>query len=357
MSRTLVTLLATALLAQTAVAGSTSMIPPTDQDMRAIARAAGEHRVPFEAAPQPPRPAAAPARGGLLFVSRGMPKGELTAAIAAAASDPTLRLIVRGVLPGETLADALRAWAALIGRRETPPAIIIDPTLFRRHDIQAVPTLIDAVTGQEVRRGLDPEHLAAPGQDGSGHVLGSIGPTWPIAEPDLAQLMRERAEQLDLPGRAQAALARFWRQAPAVTLPPARTDRVRRVRPLARTTTDLVDHQGRVLLITGSELNPLEHVPLTARILVIDGQDPHELAWARAQRATNRATMHLITNPNRDGSWAAWQAVQDDLDAPAFLLDRHLADRLHVEATPSLIEAHGTELVITETALSRLDQP
>lgn len=353
MSRILVTLLAATLLAQRAAADSTSMIPPTDEDMRAIARAAGERRVPFEAAPQPARPAAPPSRGGLLFVSRGMPQAELATAIAAARADPTLTLILRGVLPGETLAAALRAWASLIGDRDEPPAILIDARLFRRYAIEAVPTLVDAATGHQLRGVLDPARLAHERQQQTGLDLGRIGPTWPIAEPDLAQVMRAHAEQLDLPGRAQAALARFWHQVPAVTLPPATTDSVRRIRPIARTSTDLRDQAGRMLLPARSELNPLEQLPLTARILVIDGRDPRELLWAKSQRAASRATIHLIANPDRDGGWQAWQALQDGLGAPAFLLDRHLADRLGVQATPSLIEAQGLELVVTETALPR----
>ena len=122
---------------------------------------------------------------------------------------------------------------------------------------------------------------------------------------------------------------------------------------MARTSTDLRDHTGRLLLPARSELNPLEQLPLTARILVIDGQDPHELAWAKTQRAANRATIHLVANPDREGSWDAWQRLQQQLDAPPFLLDRHLADRLGVRATPSLIEADGAELVVHEIALPR----
>ena len=257
-----------------------------------------------------------------------MPRPELVAAIAAARADPTLTLVVRGVLPGETLADAMAAWAALLGRTATPPALLIDPRLFRRYAVAAVPTLVDAGSGAQLRGAVSTSRLAQERQQQAGRDLGRIGPTWPIAEPDLAAVMRKAAERLDLPGRAAAALARFWRQVPAVALPPATTSSVRRIRPMARTSTDLRDHAAGLLLPARSELNPLEQVPLTARILVIDAQDPRELAWAKAQRAANRATIHLVANPDRAGGWPAWQALQNGLAAPAFLLDRHLAERL-----------------------------
>ena len=352
-SRILVTLSAAVLLMTASAAGKTEN-REVDEALRAVVRA-GEPRAQLQAAPLPPRPAAASLpRGGLfLFVSRGMPAAELQAAIAEAAADPTVTLILRGLLPGERLDAALPAIARLVAHRDPPPAIVIDPGLFRRHGITAVPTLLDPATGHRLegtiaRPALERERRRAGGTD-----LGRIGPTWEVAEPDLAELLQARAAHLDLPSRAEAALARFWRQVPAVTLPPAQTTTTRRFRPEVRTSSDLRDDHGRRLLPAGSRLNPLQTLPLTARILVLDAQDPHEIAWARTQRDSNRATIHLLANPDREGGWEAWQALQQQLDAPPFLLDRHLAERLGVRATPSLIEAEGTELVVHEIALPR----
>ena len=286
MTRTLVTLLAGTLLAQQAMAAGTSMIPPTDEDLRAIPRIAGERRAPFEAAPQPPRPAAARDRGGLLFVSRGMPRPELVAAIAAARADPSLTLVVRGVLPGETLADAMAAWTALLGRTATPPALLIDPRLFRRYAVAAVPTLVDTSSGAQLRGAVSTSRLAQERQQQTGRDLGRIGPTWPIAEPDLAAVHAQggRTARPAGPcrGRPHPVLAPGPGRRPA-----AGHDQQRAPHPPDGTDQhgDLRDHTGRLLLPARSELNPLEQVPLTARILVIDAQDPHELAWAKTQQA------------------------------------------------------------------------
>lgn len=350
--RILVTLSAAVLL-MTVPAASKTGIPPVDQALRAVVRV-GEPRAQLQAAPLPPRPATASSRGGLfLFVSRGMPAAELQAVLAEAASDPSLTLVLRGLLPGERLDAALPAIARLITRHDPAPAILIDPGLYRRHEVIAVPTLLDPVTGHRLQGAISRPALEQARRHADGTDLGRTGPIWPIAEPDLAEVLKARAASLDLPARAEAAMARFWRQVPAVTLPPAQTAATRRFRPEARTSSDLRDHNGKLLLPGGSLLNPLQTLPLTARILVLDAQDPHELAWARTQRDPNRATIHLITNPDREGGWDAWQALQQQLDGQPFLLDRHLADRLRVRATPSLIEADGPELVVTETAIPR----
>ena len=156
-----------------------------------------------------------------------------------------------------------------------------------------------------------------------------------------------------MPARAQAAMARFWRQVPALTLPPATISRSRSFTPAVRTSSELRDAQGQLLLPAGTVLNPLATLPLTSRILVFDAQDPAEIAWATTQRAAGRATIHLAVNPDRAGGWAAWQALQDQLRGPVFLLDAQLQGRLGVQVTPSRIEALGPELVVTETALPR----
>ncbi len=341
-------LLAALLVAMSASAQGTSDRSMADEDLHAIVRNAGEHRTPATAAPQPPHQAASSsADGRFLFVSRGMPHAELLAALDAAAADPRLTLVLRGLLPGESLNEAMRALARVIGRRDPPPAIVIDPTLYRRHQVTVVPTLLDPATGSRREGAINAEDLAqAPSP-------GFAATTWGIAEPDLAMLLRARAATLDVPARARAAMARFWRQVPALTLPPAETSRTRRFTPAVRTGSALRDEQGRLLLRAGAVLNPLATLPLTARILVLDARDPDEIAWARAQRAAGRATIHLAVNPDREGGWAAWQALQDQLQSPVFLLDAQLQGRLGVQVTPSLIEVLGPELVVTETALPR----
>ena len=345
--------LSAAVLLMTIPAASTTGMPPEGEALRTVVRA-GEPRAPLQATPLPPRPAAPSSRGGLLlFVSRSMPAAELQAAIAEAAADPSLTLILRGLLPGERLDTALPAIARLITRHDPPPTILIDPGHYRRHEVTAVPTLLDPTTGHRLQGAIARPALEQARRQAEGTDLGRIGPTWEIAEPDLVEVLQARAADLDLPARAEAAMTRFWRQVAAVTLPPAQTTTTRRFRPEARTRSDLNDDRGRRLLPAGSRLNPLQTLPLTARILVLDAQDPSELAWARTQRHPSRTTIHLLTNPDREGGWDAWQALQRQLDAPPFLLDRHLADRLRVRATPSLIEADGAELVVREIALPR----
>ena len=161
MKCTPVMLLAALLVATCASAQGTPDRYIADEGLHAIVRHAGERRTPFTAAPPPAHPAAALSSGGrFLFVSRGMPQAELLAALDAAAADPRLTLVLRGLLPGETLNDAMQTLARLIGRRDPPPAIVIDPTLYRRHQVTVVPTLLDPATGSRREGAINAEDLA-----------------------------------------------------------------------------------------------------------------------------------------------------------------------------------------------------
>ena len=345
MRPSLVTLLAVVLSGTQADAQEAPQ-PPRGDRLGRSARDFGDPRAQLEAAGQPGLSDRQPGPGGLLlFVSRGLPAGELAAAIAAARADRSITLVVRGLMPGETFQDTLGAWSRILGRQQVPPALVIDPTLYRRYAVTSVPILLDAATGRPPRA-----FPAAPVLPG-GFFSDPAG-TFPIAEPDLGNVLRGLAAHLDLPARGKAALARFWQQVAATSLPPATSTRTRRHRPFAQTANDLRDAQGGLILPAGTLINPLEQVPLTSTILVIDGQSPTEIAWARDQAGQGRHPIILIANPDRSGGWDAWQRLQEELGQPVFLLERTLALRLGVQVTPSRIEAHGLDLVITEMSLA-----
>src|SRR5689334_18270027 len=105
-----------ALFVATSARAQDISVQGVDRDLHAIAQSMGESHAELTAARPPAHPAAELSAGGrLLFVSRGMPQAELVAAVDAAAADPQLTLVLRGLLPGESLTEAMRALARLLG--------------------------------------------------------------------------------------------------------------------------------------------------------------------------------------------------------------------------------------------------
>lgn len=134
------------------------------------------------------------ASGLMVFVSLGMPPESLRRIIVDAERTRSL-LVLRGVQAGSLKASAARI-RDLMGEHRV--AWEIDPALFKRFDIQAVPTvvLIDPARPVLVACGTDqcqrPSFTKVVGDASLGHALAAVEQ----ADPEFAALARRYAGQL-----------------------------------------------------------------------------------------------------------------------------------------------------------------
>lgn len=82
-----------------------------------------------------------PIQGRWIFVSMGMPTQELKAA-ALEASTTNSVLVFRGVEKGGDTGTITRRLYQVVKDIKPVPGAVIDPTLFTRFNVQAVPTMI-----------------------------------------------------------------------------------------------------------------------------------------------------------------------------------------------------------------------
>jgi conjugal transfer pilus assembly protein TraW len=146
------------------------------------------------------------------------------------------------------------------------------------------------------------------------------------------------------------SVSSYWRRASFVELPKAIEHRVRRLDPTVTTENELRDHEGRLIVPAGATINPLEMLPFSSRLVVFDGADAEERAWAMEKIEPESKTILITTGIDRDVGWPAWKKLHEDLGQPVYLLPAKLAERFAIEATPTLIEAapDGLALLITE---------
>jgi len=308
-------------------------------------------RTPFENA----LPMAAKPGELLLFVSASLGDVGLRDALLAASGEPSVTLVFRGVLPDETLADAVRRLGVLLRDLDPEPNVMIHPKLFRDHGVSVVPTVVGSATSKTLRGTLSIETFRQRAARTSYADLGVAGPVAEIAEPDLAERIRQRIAKVDLRSRARATVANHWQRIGFVNLPKAQTSSQRRLDPTVITTSDLRAANGNPLVPAGSRVNPLASLPFSGRILVFDGTDPAERAWAKAQIAPDRATTLITTHVDRGKGWRAWRELHHELGQPVFLLRPTFAERLAIRATPTMIEAadDGLAFSIIEQVPSR----
>ena len=181
--------------------------------------------------------------------------------------------------------------------------------------------------------------------------LGRVGPTYPIAEPDLleeiqAVLQRKQAsgELTRLQDEAQRRAVRAI-ESPAPVAGIVRTARARThyVDPSITVERAITDGQGRVIVPARTRSNPLDVVTLTRQLLFFDGRDPEQVSLATAKLAElgGRLKPVLVGGSYLD-LMRAWQVpVYFDQDGA-------LVRRLGIAQVPALVAQEGKRLRVDE---------
>lgn len=181
------------------------------------------------------------------------------------------------------------------------------------------------------------------------HNLGSYGRTYPIAEPDALAQIKEAARKVDwskvFSRKAQEDRIKNFKPRDLVNLPRAERDRTYLVDLTYVLPFDIPDGKGGVLYPKGYTINPLDYITYPRTLVVIDGSDPKQLRWfTHSEYADSMSVTLLIT----DGSY---YELAKKLNRPVFYLMEDLAERLKIEAVPSVICQKGRYMEVREIAI------
>ena len=100
----------------------------------------------------------------------------------------------------------------------------------------------------------------------------------------------------------------------------------------------------------GEQLNPLDRLPFTLRLVVFDATDERQVETARrlGSEAGERRALYLVTQLERTLGWDGLSAVEDALDAPVYLLTPDVRQRFALERVPAFVEARGQVFMVAE---------
>lgn len=117
--------------------------------------------------------------------------------------------------------------------------------------------------------------------------FGGVGQLYPIAEPDILETIRTGFIAMERDGRMErlrrlsvAQVKRTIERPRGASLPRATAARSFAVDLSITLERDLEDHQGRVFARAGTVINPLYYSKFDKRIVMIDGDDPAQVAFA-----------------------------------------------------------------------------
>lgn len=184
--------------------------------------------------------------------------------------------------------------------------------------------------------------------------LGTIGPTYEIAEPHLLafieQRLREKERSGELQRLAEAARARgidTVRQPPPVEgLRTTERPRTFYVDPSFTLDRNITDPQGRLMFAAGTRKNPLEVVSLSRHLLFFDARDPRQVKHARELSGRYAGRIKpILTGGSYLDLMKAWRVpVYYDQSGT-------LTRRFGIRQVPALVSQDGLRLRVDELGL------
>ncbi len=173
-------------------------------------------------------------------------------------------------------------------------------------------------------------------------VLGTFGQTYSIAEPDALKEIEERARTLDWPSLVKKVKPEEFRPANLVPLPRANRPRSFLVDMTYTLEFDVPDGHGGVLYPSGYRFNPLDYVPFNQTLVVLDGNDPEQVAWLKGSSFLNRPdTLILLTRGD-------FSELGRAIGKSVFYADKRILERFNLAAVPSIISRKDRLMEVTE---------
>lgn len=315
----------------------------------------------------------------IIFISYSLGEQTLKEILKQASEDPSSLLVMRGIPDGTKLWEGMRQLQLMATSFNPVPNIILNPTLFKKFNIEHVPTIVKverSVTPSEpggdnlveiarVKGMTDPQWMNGRIDTGQKGDMGVRGPMVEIAEPDLIDVLKARVATIDWEEKKAGALARVWKNQQFYPLPKTTKETVRTIDPTLVVTRDITGVNGEIIAKKGDTYNPLGMLPFDFALMVFDPLDQKQVEIARhkAEQLLDDPSIsqviYLATQIDRDKGWDFFNDLTDQLDAHVFLLTPDIISRFELRHVPSIVTADDKHFVITELEVSKeiLDIP
>ncbi len=184
--------------------------------------------------------------------------------------------------------------------------------------------------------------------------LGTIGPTYPVAEKNLLDVIMARLRAKEASGELKRHEQEARDRAAYAVNNPRPVDGLRRAQ-AARTfyfdpsftlQSNVVDAKGAVLFPAGTRKNPLEVVSLSKHLLFFDARDPGQVTRAREliERYQGKVKPILVGGSYLD--------LMKRWNKPVFYdQDGTLVRKFGIAAVPAIVSQEGQRLRIDEVPL------
>lgn len=173
-------------------------------------------------------------------------------------------------------------------------------------------------------------------------VIGTFGKVYSIAEPDALAEIEQRARSINWQSILDKEKPEDFRPSNLIQLPRASHDRSFLVDVTYTLEFDVPDGRGGVLYPRGYRFNPLDYLPFNQTLVILDGDDPDQLAWLRNSSLLNDSNaMILLTR-------GAFSTVGEHLGRAVYYAGRRILERFNLAAVPSVVTRSGRLMEVKE---------
>ncbi len=182
-------------------------------------------------------------------------------------------------------------------------------------------------------------------------VIGTVGKTYEITEPDFLVELQEHAARVDWDKiidkkRAKEEILSYQPQ-DIKKLPAAKENRTFVIDMKYVLDKDIPDGTGGILYPQGFSFNPLDYISLRKTYVFIDATDKKQVEWFRKSKYVNDISTILILS---DGSYSD---IIKLLKRPVFYLQKPMANRFQLHAVPSVVMQKDKNLLVSEILIPR----
>jgi conjugal transfer pilus assembly protein TraW len=326
-------------------------------------------------------------REGLFyFVSWSIPEQELKTTFREAFYLGAT-VVFRGLINDDMPKTIARIKAVAVDLNKEAPHVVLDPVIFRQFGITAVPALAIAkdqhaliIEGSaslrqllnHLRRANSDVAPLSDWADGKARSWEMGGPIttarpvmpavvglqkvpsdltkYPIWERDLEEVFKERIRQTNMSPMKRELETKVkdrLKAGPGLTLPPVTESRTFSVDLTQRIDNDIPNHDGSAIVVkAGTQVNPLLYVSYRHRLVVIDGRDARQVAFAQEQ--VRQYGIDAVKVLLSDGDFeSVARAVKDRV----YWLQPEIIDRFKLQHVPSVVTQNGPVMKVEEVRL------
>ena len=180
--------------------------------------------------------------------------------------------------------------------------------------------------------------------------FGSQGPLWKIIEPSILDTIKARLGEMEDSGELlemqqemqDTTRAYVNRPRPVLDLLNAEVAHEFEVDMSVTLTQDLMDHQGRVFARAGTVVNPLDYTHFNQRIVIFDGDNPDQVAFALSE-GNEIDTLLVLVNG------APLELMREHGRRFYFDQDGQMVEKFQISRLPSEVFRGNRTMIVRET--------